>query len=103
MNTPAQSPAAGPRSAKPRDDTEPRSFGRYHVLRRLGAGGMSTVYLGFDPDDKRPVAIKVLAEHLHHDRGSLDRFHREGRLGRTLQFPHLVRTITADRDQSTGC
>jgi serine/threonine-protein kinase len=86
----------------PRDESEPRTFGRYHVLRRLGDGGMSTVYLGFEPDAKRPVALKVLAEHLHHDRGSLDRFHREARLGKSLQFPHLVRTLAADRDPATG-
>ncbi len=86
----------------PRDDAEPRAFGRYHVLRRLGDGGMSVVYLGFDPQEKRPVALKVLAEHLHHDRSSRDRFNREARLGQALHFPHLVRTLAADRDPSTG-
>jgi serine/threonine-protein kinase len=63
---------------------------------------MSTVYLGYDPHDKRPVALKVLAEHLHHDRAYLDRFQREARLGQTLHFPHLVRTLAADRDPATG-
>ncbi len=85
-----------------RDDSEPRTFGHYHVLRRLGDGGMSTVYLGFDPVEKRPVALKVLAEHLHVDRASIDRFQREARLGKSLQFPHLVRTLAADRDPATG-
>ena len=62
---------------------------------------MSVVYLGFDPRDKRPVALEVLAEHLHHDRGSLtDSIAR--RLGQTLAFPHLVRTLAADRDPATG-
>jgi serine/threonine-protein kinase len=85
-----------------RDDAEPRAFGRYHVLRRLGDGGMSVVYLAFDPVDKRPVALKVLAEHLHHDRASLDRFRREAKLGKSLQFPHLVRTLAAEKDPATG-
>jgi serine/threonine protein kinase len=108
MDSTAPPPALKPRSddtsrnGPVRDDTEPRAFGRYHVLRRLGDGGMSTVYLGYDPADKRPIALKVLAEHLHHDRGSLDRFHREARLGRALAFPHLVRTLAADRDPDTG-
>ena len=31
---------------------------------------MSTVYLGYDPQERRPVALKVLAEHLHDDRSS---------------------------------
>ncbi|HEX4590844.1 MAG TPA: protein kinase, partial [Gemmataceae bacterium] len=85
-----------------RDHSEPRAFGRYHVLRRLGDGGMSVVYLAFDPQEKRPVALKVLADHLHHDRGSLDRFNREARVGKSLQFPHLVRTLSAERDPSSG-
>jgi serine/threonine-protein kinase len=63
---------------------------------------MSVVYLAFDPQEKRPVALKVLAEHLHHDRGSRDRFGREARLGQALQFPHLVRTLSAERDPATG-
>jgi serine/threonine protein kinase len=102
MDTTAPLPAPTAPVHPHRDDAEPRTFGRYHVLRRLGDGGMSVVYLGFDPQEKRPVALKVLAEHLHHDRGSLDRFNREARLGQTLQFPHLVRTLAADRDPATG-
>src|SRR5436190_8125156 len=91
-------PPAPPRVAPPRDDTEPRAFGRYRILRRLGDGGMSTVYLGYDPQEKRPVALKVLADHLRDDRASLDRFNREAKLGQALHFPHLVRTLAAERD-----
>lgn len=36
------------------------SFGRYEVLRRLGAGAMGVVYLARDPDLDRLVAIKRL-------------------------------------------
>lgn len=94
-------PTVNPRAGLPRDSAEPRTLGRYHVLRRLGDGGMSTVYLGFDPQEKKPVALKVLAEHLIHDRPSRDRFEREARLGRAMQFPHLVRTLAAEQDPAT--
>jgi tetratricopeptide (TPR) repeat protein len=36
------------------------TFGRYVVLKRLGRGGMGIVYLGFDNELERRVAIKVL-------------------------------------------
>ena len=55
---------------------ELRSFGRYRLLRELGSGGMSAVFLAYDPDERRPVALKVLADHLSHDRGFTARFLR---------------------------
>ena len=37
---------------------------RYRLDRRLGAGGMSTVFLGLDSVLERRDAIKLLAVHL---------------------------------------
>jgi len=102
MDSAVSLPGAAPRVPANWDDAEPRTFGRYRVLRRLGDGGMSTVYLGYDPQERRPVALKVLAEHLHDDRASTGRFRREAKLGQTLQCPHVVRTLDADRDPATG-
>jgi serine/threonine-protein kinase len=102
MDNHAPLPAPPARPAPHRDEAEPRAFGRYRVLRRLGDGGMSTVYLGYDPQEKRPVALKVLADHLRDDRPSIDRFVREARLGQSLHFPHLVRTLAADKAPASG-
>lgn len=79
-----------------------RSLGRYRILRELGSGGMSAVYLAFDPDERRPVALKVLADHLTHDRSSTARFLREARIGQSVRFAHIVRTFAAERDVQTG-
>ena len=35
-------------------------LGQYRIIQILGAGGMGTVFLGFDPQLQRSVAIKVL-------------------------------------------
>jgi serine/threonine-protein kinase len=63
---------------------------------------MGTVYLGYDPVEKRPVALKVLAEHLGEDRVSASRFRREAELGQTLHSAHIVRTFAAERDPTSG-
>ncbi len=86
----------------PRDEAEPRHIGRYRVLRRLADGGMSAVYLGYDPTERKPVALKVLADHLTDDKSSVDRFLREARVGQTLRHLHLVQTLYSGRDTATG-
>ena len=46
---------------QPSDPTnlEGRSLGKYQIVRSIGSGNMSCVYLGHDPFIDRPVAIKI--------------------------------------------
>lgn len=81
---------------------ELRSLGRYRILRELGNGGMSAVYLAYDPQERRPVALKVLADFLSQDRASAARFSREATIGQSLRFAHVVRTFGAERDFASG-
>jgi eukaryotic-like serine/threonine-protein kinase len=62
--------------------------GRYRVLRRLGTGGMATVWLAEDERLGREVAVKRLKTDAPEE--SLARFRREARLGATLNHPNLV-------------
>ena len=61
---------------------------RYRVIRRLGVGGMATVWLAEDERLGREVAIKRLRTGAPEE--SLTRFRREARIGATLNHPNLV-------------
>jgi eukaryotic-like serine/threonine-protein kinase len=63
--------------------------GRYRVERRIGAGGMATVYLARDLRHDRDVAIKVLRADLAQALGR-ERFVREIRLAARLNHPHIL-------------
>ncbi|MGI8804358.1 MAG: serine/threonine-protein kinase [Thermoleophilaceae bacterium] len=71
---------------------------RYRVLRRLGAGGVATVFLAEDEKLGRQVAVKRL--HAHSPGDAARRFEREARLGASLNHPSLVSVydITTDPD-----
>jgi eukaryotic-like serine/threonine-protein kinase len=69
---------------------ETLSAGRYRVERTLGQGGMAAVYLAQDSELERPVAIKVLAEHLATDEAFRQRFLREARMAAKLSHPNVV-------------
>jgi eukaryotic-like serine/threonine-protein kinase len=65
---------------------------RYTIDRELGRGGMAVVYAARDSELERPVALKVLAEHLAGDPEFRARFLREARIAARLDHPNLVRT-----------
>lgn len=68
-----------------------REIGRYHIQKRLGRGGLTTVYQAYDMVDDFPVALKVL---LHSaDEKVYNRFRYEAQTAAKLQHPHIVRTL----------
>ncbi|HSG09906.1 MAG TPA: protein kinase [Longimicrobiales bacterium] len=63
--------------------------GRYHIDRKLGEGGMATVYLADDLRHERKVALKVLKPELAAVVGA-DRFLAEIKTTANLQHPHIL-------------
>ncbi|MGH7694640.1 MAG: protein kinase domain-containing protein [Gemmatimonadaceae bacterium] len=62
---------------------------RYRIERRLGEGGMATVYLAEDLKHDRKVALKVLRPELAAVLGA-DRFVQEIKTTAQLQHPHIL-------------
>jgi serine/threonine protein kinase len=65
-------------------------LGKYRIVRRLGAGGMGSVYEATHVDIGRGVAIKVLSEDLVSDARARARFLREAATASRLEHPHVV-------------
>ena len=75
--------------------------GRYRIDRRLGAGGMSTVFLAQDTVLERSVAVKLLAEHLADDEAFVARFQREALSAARLQHPNIVQVFDYGLDAAS--
>jgi formylglycine-generating enzyme required for sulfatase activity len=75
----------------------PEQFGHYRILRRLGAGGMGTVYLAEDTKLDRRVALKV--PHFAGGSGTetLERLAREARIAAAVDHPNLCPVYEAGR------
>jgi hypothetical protein len=63
------------------------SFGRYTIERELARGGMGVIYLAFDPELERRVALKVLSVE---DEGGRLRLLREARAMARLAHPNVA-------------
>ena len=72
----------------------------YRIVRRLGLGGMATVYLGIQRSLGRPVAIKVLATDHTQSEELVKRFEHEARTIARLDHPHIVNIFDVGRTSS---
>lgn len=68
----------------------------YQITSILEKGGMGTVYRGEHLRLRRPVAIKVLAQHLSEDQAALSRFRSEAEIVSQLHHPHVVHILDFD-------
>ena len=77
-------------------------IGKYQIIRKLGEGATSIVWLAHDPFSERDVAIKVVANSVFSEgeRGKLARklFVTEASLAGKLNHPHIVQIYDAAAD-----
>src|ERR1700751_2732606 len=75
-------------------------YGRYRIIRNLGAGGMADVYLAEDQELGRRVAIKILNDRHAADDSFIERFRREAKNAAGLSHPNIVSIY--DRGEAEG-
>ena len=67
--------------------------GQFRIEKRIGAGGMGSVYRATEVAMGRTVAIKILHPKLKSRADLVSRFRREARAMSQLQHPHTVRVF----------
>ncbi|MBL9078400.1 MAG: protein kinase [Planctomycetes bacterium] len=73
----------------------PERLGPFRLLRRLGAGGMGTVFEALQEDPQRRVALKVIRPELLWVSGARERFRREIEAIGRLDHPAIVSILLA--------
>jgi hypothetical protein len=79
-------------------ETPPDRIGEYRITRRLGSGGMGTVYEAEDEHSGRRVAVKVIKPQMAASDGAIERFRQEGRLASLIAHPRCDFVLKADED-----
>ncbi len=87
---------------KPAMNGDPRTIGRYHILRQLGQGGMGVVYLAEDPLLKRRVAIKVVKGDGEVRQQAMLRFRKEAETSAQLNHPNVVTVFDVGVEPEIG-
>ncbi len=81
------------------DELIGQALGQYQIRVLLGRGGMSSVYLGYQPTMDRTVAVKVLPREFLHDSTFLTRFQQEARTIAKLEHLHILPVYDVGEDK----
>ncbi len=81
----------------------PTKIGRYTILRRLGRGGFGQVFLAFDDDLDRRVAIKVPLPDRISRPEDVEAYLNEARILASLDHPHIVPVFVVGRTEDGLC
>ena len=75
---------------------------RYRVIRKIGEGGMGTVYAGEHVEIGKDVAMKILHPAYSTQQDLVERFRREARAASRIGHPHII-DVTDFGETEDGC
>src|ERR1019366_4809339 len=84
-------------------DALPQQIGRYRVQKILGKGGFGLVYLAYDEQLKRAVAIKVAHARLIAQASDAEAYLTEARTVANLDHPHIVPVFDVGSTEQFPC
>ena len=73
----------------------PKTLGKYELRKKIGAGGMGAVYLAFDTQLKRTVALKLLPQEKIDNPTLVRRFQSEAQAAARLKHDNIVMVYEA--------
>ena len=75
-------------------------LGRYEIRSQIGSGGMGEVYLAWDSDLDRTVALKILPTTIAADPDRMRRFVQETKAASALNHPNILIVHDVGRSDS---
>jgi eukaryotic-like serine/threonine-protein kinase len=93
LSAPAYEFAAGmladEKSAEESEFSSGQNLGRYEILCPLGSGGMGQIYLAYDAQLHRKIALKLISREFATDPRRVQRFEQEARAASALNHPNV--------------
>ena len=86
------------------EETLPRRFGKYTLLRRMATGGMAEIFLALQRSVagfEKLIVIKRILPAMNQDKGFIDMLLHEARVAATLSHPNIVQTIDVGQVDGT--
>ena len=77
------------------------NFPDFQLLKKLGAGGMGTVFLAKHTDTNQIIAIKTIISRLKEDPDFIGRFHRESKELAGLDHPNIAKVMDSGESGDT--
>ena len=77
------------------------NFPDYQLTKKLGAGGMGTVFLARHTESHQVLAIKTIITRLKEDPDFIGRFHRESKVLAGLNHPHIAKVLNSGNSGDT--